>query len=239
MDNFGIIQEKQRKYALTAGIALIVMTLAALFSYGLVLGSLIVKGDANTTFDNIHSSIALFNTGIIGWLIILIADIVVAWSLYLFLKPLNNHLSLLGGWLRLIYAGILEIAILNLIFISILTNSTEYFSSFKNNQLPIFVMLFLKAFEILWSFGLIIFGGHLMVVGYLTFKSNIVPKVISLLLFIASISYIIIHFNYTFLPQFNEVTATLKSILSVPMVLGELSFGIWLLFKGEKFPRSR
>jgi len=101
MDNFENGQKKQRKYALTAGIALMVMTLAALFSYGLVLGSLVVKGDAIATFDNIKSSITLFNIGIIGWLIILIADIVVTWSFYIFLKPLNNRLSLLGGWLVL------------------------------------------------------------------------------------------------------------------------------------------
>ncbi len=77
-----------------------------------------------------------------------------------------------------------------------------------------------------------------MIVGYLTFKSNIVPKVISILLLIASISYIIIHFNYTFLPQFNGITTILESILSVPMFLGELSFGTWLLFKGGKFSKS-
>ncbi|GAA3313824.1 hypothetical protein GCM10020331_004840 [Ectobacillus funiculus] len=53
-------QKKQRKYALIADIALMVMTLAALFSYGLVLGGLIVKGDAIATFDNIKSSIVLF-----------------------------------------------------------------------------------------------------------------------------------------------------------------------------------
>src|SRR5213595_2397418 len=135
MDNFEYGQKNKRKYALTAGIALMVMTLAALFSYGLVLERLVVKGDAIATFNNIISSLALFNAGIIGWLIILISDIVVAWSFYLFFKPLNNRLSLLGAWLRLIYAGILGIAILNLIFISILTNSTEYFSTIKINQL--------------------------------------------------------------------------------------------------------
>src|SRR5690606_21747813 len=75
----------------------------------------------------------------------------------------------------------------------------------KINQLQSFVMLFLKAFHIIWSIGLIIFGLHLMIVGYLTFKSDNVPKLISILLLIASISYIIIHFNYTFLPQLNGV----------------------------------
>ncbi|WP_397538683.1 DUF4386 domain-containing protein [Rummeliibacillus pycnus] len=238
MNNFANEQSNLRKYALTAGIALMFMTFAAFFSYGYVLENLIVEGDVITTFHNIKSSSTLFNAGIVGWLIILICDIVVAWSFYIFLKPLNKPISLLGAWLRLIYAGILGIAILNLIFISILTSNTEYFSSFKINQLEASVMLFLKAFHFIWSVGLIIFGGHLMIVGYLSFQSDIIPKVVSLLLLIASIGYIIIHFNHTFLPKFDGITTILESILSVPMILGELGFGIWMLFKGGKVPKS-
>jgi hypothetical protein len=86
--------------------------------------------------------------------------------------------------------------------------------------------------------GLIIFGGHLMIVGYLAFKSDIIPKVVSILLLMASISYIIIHLCYTFLPQYDGITTMLESILSVPMSLDELGFGIWLLFKGGKVPKS-
>jgi hypothetical protein len=238
MNNVVNEQSKQRKYALTAGISLMVMTLAAFFSYGLILGPLEVEGDAVTTFHNIKSSNTLFNAGIMGWLIILISDIVVAWCFYIFFKPLNRRLSLLSAWLRLMYAGVLGISILNLIFISILTSSTEYFSSFTINQIQSFVMMFLKAFHSMWSIGLIIFGGHLMIVGYLTFTSDIVPKVVSILILIASISYIIIHYNYTFLPQFNGVTTVFETILSVPMFLGELSFGIWLMFKGGKVTKS-
>jgi hypothetical protein len=239
MTNVKFERSYQRKSALTAGTALIIMTLAAFFSYGLVLGSLVVEGDASATFHNIKSSNVLFNAGVMGWLIILICDIVVAWSFYIFLKPLNKHLSLLGAWLRLIYAGILGIAILNLIFILILTNSTEYFSLFKIHQLQAFVMLFLKAFHFIWSIGLIIFGGHLIIVGIVTFKSDIVPKVISILLLISATSYLIIHFAYTFFPQFDNVTKILESALSVPMILGELGFGLWLLFKGGKVPKSK
>ncbi|MBO1513648.1 DUF4386 domain-containing protein [Metabacillus bambusae] len=228
----------ERKSALTAGIVLIIMIIAAAFSYGIVHGSLVVKGDASVTYNNIVTSHMLFNAGILGWLIILICDIVVAWSFYIFLKPLNKNLSLLGAWFRLTYASILGIAILNLIFVLICTNSSDFLSFLKTDQLQALVMLFLEAFDIVWSIGLIIFGGHLMIVGYLTFKTDTIPKVISILLMIASISYIIINSCYTFLPQFNGIISILESILTVPMILGELGFGIWLLFKGGKVTKS-
>ena len=225
----------QRKSALTAGTSLIIMALAAFFSYGFVHGSLVVQGDASATFNNITSSNMLFKAEILGWLIILITDIVVAWAFYIFLEPINRSLSLLGAWLRLTYAAILGMAILNLIFVLLLSSkSTDYLSLFKIDQLQALTMLFFEAFELIWSIGLIIFGGHLMIVGYLAFKSDSIPKVIGILLLLASIGYIVIHLCKTFLPQYDGVISILNFVFSVPMIAGELGFGIWLLLRGGK-----
>lgn len=90
-------QSYQRKFALIAGTSLIIMTLAASFSYGFVHGSLVVQGDACATYNNIQSSQILFKAEIFGWIIILITDIVVASAFYIFLNPINKSLSLLGA----------------------------------------------------------------------------------------------------------------------------------------------
>ncbi|MGG0188308.1 DUF4386 domain-containing protein [Bacillus rhizoplanae] len=228
----------QRKYALTAGTSLIIMALVSFFSYGFVHAILVVKGDASATFHNIMASNTLFKAEIFGWVIILISDIVVAWAFYIFLKPIHQNLSLLGAWLRLTYVAILGIAILNLIFALLLTKHADYLSLFKTDQLQAQMMLFLDAFESIWSIGLIIFGGHLMVVGYLAFKSDSIPKVISILLLLASIGYIVIHLCNTFLPEYDGVISILNFVFIVPMIAGELGFGIWLLFKGGKIHKS-
>ncbi|WIY59214.1 DUF4386 domain-containing protein [Bacillus arachidis] len=227
-------QSYQRKSALVAGISLIIMALAAFFSYGFAHGSLVVQGYASATFNNIKSSNMLFKAEIFGWVIILITDIVIAWAFYMFLKPINKNLSLLGAWFRLIYATILGIAILNLIFVLLLSKSTDYLSLFKMDQLQAHMMLFLEAFESIWSIGLIIFGGHLMIVGYLVFKSDRIPKIISALLLLASIGYIVINLFNTTLSQYDAVISNLKIVFNVPMIVGELGFGIWLLFRGGK-----
>ncbi|PEZ09273.1 hypothetical protein CN326_02760 [Bacillus sp. AFS018417] len=231
-------QLSQRKSALAAGTSLIIMALVSFFSYGFVHATLVVKGDASATFHNIMSSNILFKAEIFGWVIILISDIVVAWAFYLFLKPIHKSLSLLGAWLRLIYATILGISILNLIFSLLLTKHTDYLSLFTTDQLQAQMMLFLDAFQSIWSIGLIIFGGHLMIVGYLAFKSDSIPKVISILLLLASIGYIVIHLCSTFLPEYDEVISILTFVFTVPMIVGELGFGVWLLFKGGKIYKS-
>ena len=89
--------------ALTAGTSLIITALAAFFSYGYAHGTLVNFEDAGATLDNLMSSSMLFKAEILGWLIVLICDIIVAWAFYVFLKPYHYHLSLLGAWFRLIY----------------------------------------------------------------------------------------------------------------------------------------
>lgn len=227
----------QRKCALTAGISLIIMALAALFSYGFVHESLVVQGDAKSTLNNIMSSTMLFKAEIFGWLIILICDIVVAWALYIYLKPIQKSLSLLGAWLRLTYATILGIALLNLIVVLLLSTNADYLSLFTTDQLQAHVMLSLDAFDSIWSIGLIIFGGHLLIVGYLAFRSGSIPTVISILLLVASIGYIVIHLCNTFFSPYDRLITILEYVFTVPMIVGELGFGIWLLFKGGKAPR--
>lgn len=227
-------QSNQRKYGLTAGISLIIMAFVAFFSSGFAHANLVVKGDVSATYHNIMAAPLLFKAEIFGWFIILITDIVVAWAFYIFLKPIHKSLSLLAAWLRLIYATILGIAILNLIFVLLLTKNTAYLSFFKIDQLQAHIMLFLEAFESIWSIGLIIFGGHLIIVSYLTFKSSSIPKVISILLLLAAIGYIVIHFCSTFSPENDKFISILQIVFSIPMIAGELGFGIWLLLKGGK-----
>lgn len=175
----------------------------------------------------------LFKAEIFGWVIILISDILVAWAFYIFMKPIHKNLSLLGAWFRFTYTAILGIAILNLLFVLHLSNSLSI-----SDQLQAQVMLYLAAFDSIWSIGLVVFGGHLLIVGYVALKSNSIPKIISILLLIAGIGYIIIHLSKTFLPQYDGVISTLNLIFTVPMIAGELGFGLWLLYRGGKRLKS-
>ncbi|MBW7475736.1 DUF4386 domain-containing protein [Paenibacillus oenotherae] len=231
-------RSNQRNSALTAGISLIIMAIAGFFSYGFVHGSLVVQGDASATFNNIAASSTLFKGAIFGWLIILIADILVAWALYVFLEPIHKSLSLLGAWLRLAYSTILGIAILNLLVVQLLLRHTNDSSSFEIGQTQSLVMLFMEAFEAIWSIGLIVFGGHLLIVGYVALQSEGIPKTISILLLLASIGYMVIHLGKTFLPHDDGVIAILNFVFIIPMTAGELGFGIWLLLRGGKLSRS-
>lgn len=218
--------------ARTGGISLIVMAVAAALSYGYVQGSLVVDGDAAGTFANLQASPSLFRAGILGWVLIMACDVAAAWALYLVLKPVHPGLSLLGAWLRLAYTAVLGGAVSSLIVVSLLTGNREVtLSGFTRGELQAEVMLNLHAFEAVWSAGLILFGGHLLIIGVLALWSENIPKPVSVLLLLAGFGYIMVHLCGTLVPGYGEFLQIIKWVFMLPMTAGELGLGIWLLFK--------
>ena len=221
-----------RKAAIVAGLGLLIMTISAIFANFIVLESLIVPGDAAITANNIIASEGLFRSGICSFIIVIIMDVVVAWALYVLLKPVNKSLSLLAALFRLVYAAIFGIALVNLFSVLQLLSGADYLTAFEPNQLHAQVMLFLKAFSYGWTIGLIFFGIHLFILGYLIFKSDYIPKILGVLVIIAGLGYIIDSFVIFLLPNYDVTIAMFTFI-------GELLFMLWLLFKGAKIPEMK
>lgn len=216
-----------RNASLIAGFSLLVMTIAAIFAEGFVRQSLIVPRDAVVTVNNTSNNVALFRTGILSFLVVIALDIVVAWALYIFLKPINNSISLLTAWFRVVYATIFAVSLFNLVSILSYLNSADYMQVFAKEQLLSQVMLSVKAFNDGWSIGFIFFALHLGLLGYLVLKSGFIPKFIGILLVIAGLGYLTDSLGKFIFPGYS---------IEVSMVtfIGELVFMFWLLFKGGK-----
>jgi hypothetical protein len=218
--------------ARTGGIAIILMAVAAAYSYGMIHGSLIVEGDAAATISNLRTSPLLFRAEILGWVLIIVCDVIAAWALYTVLKPVNKRLSLLGAWLRLSYTAVLAVAVSSLVIVSLLTDSKgRELPGFTAGELQSEVMLFLGVFEAVWSIGLILFGGHLLIVGLLALQSGNIPKLISVLLLLAAAGYVVVHLCRTLAPGADESIQVVKWVFMLPMTAGELGLGLWLLFR--------
>ena len=205
------IDFSQRQAAIIAGVGLLLMTFLAIFANFFVLESLVQDGEAVITANNISSSIGLFRLGICSLLIVVILDIVVAWALYIFLKPVNKSLSLITAIFRIVYAAIFGVSLIYLFNVVELLSGDSYLTVFETNQLYTQVMLSIKSFNTGWDIGIVIFGLHLAVLGYLVYKykSNYITKILGILLIVASSGYIIDAFG-GFLIQDYNLTFTRK-----------------------------
>ena len=221
-----------RKAAIVAGIGLLILTVCAIFAEFFVRQNLVVLGDATATANNIMAHELLFRLGIISFIVVVILDVVVAWALYVLLKPVHRSLSLIMAWFRLVYAVILGIALINFFNVLQLLSGTGYLTAFEPNQLHAEVMVFLNAFSYGWAVGLVFFGIHLSILGFLVFKSGYIPKILGILLFVAGLGYFIDSFLIFLLPDYQATIATFTFI-------GEALFMLWLLFKGVKIPEMK
>ncbi len=210
-----------RKSALVAGIALLVMAVAAGFTYGYIHNTLVVPGNSEATLNNLESHQFLFTLEILGWIFILLCDVVVAWALYVFFRNENRRLSLFTAATRIIYSAILGAAIYYLIQV----NGTESVN---------IVMSYLHNFENTWSLGLIIFGFHLFLLGALVLKSKRIHNFWGIVLVFAAVSYVIIYSSKLLLPEFENQVIAVETILSLPMAFGEIGFAFWLIIRGGK-----
>jgi hypothetical protein len=202
-----------RKAAIIVGIGFIIMFLLAIFADGFVLQNLVVPDDAAATTDNIKADELLFGLGIVGYIIILALDVIIALALYVIFKPVNKNLSSFAAILRLLYTAILGISL----FALVLLFSNEY----------IYGKLIAYIFFIL----------HIFILGYLAYKSDHIHKILGVFIMIASICYIILIYGDYIFPK--ELFDVLFMIAIIPATFAELSLGIWLLIKRGKIPETK
>jgi hypothetical protein len=171
-----------------------------------------------------------FRRSVLALLGILVLDVVVAWGLYGFLVPVNRGLSLLTAWLRLVYAGILGVALVQLIELLALLGEGLPSSDALATGAGAAALARLDAYYAIWGAGLIVFGLHLAGLGLLVLRSGHVPKLLGVLLLLAGIGYM------------TEYGARiLWSDFSVPLSSAgwaELVFMLWLLWAGLRRTQS-
>jgi hypothetical protein len=215
------------------GFGYLIIFLTGFFANFFVLDGLIVHDNVSATFNNIVANSLLLRFGILSFFIMVLVDLVLAWTLYLLLKPVNKEISLLTAWFRLLNAGIFGVALFHLFNILPLINANK-FSLFVAKDRFNQVALSLDAFNHTWLIGLVFFGIHLLLLGYLIIKSDYIPGILGVLLIIASLGYLTDSFAYLLSSDYSEYKSIFMLIVAIPGVIGELSFTLWLLSRGVR-----
>jgi hypothetical protein len=188
---------------------------------------LIIPGHVDQTVLNIGAHTGLFAGAILCYLASFIGDVILAWSLYVLLAPVNRALSLLASWFQLVYAGIAIVAVDNLVAVYHLVGTPDYLTAFGAGPLDAQVLLSLHAFRYGWQMGLVLFGIHLVLVGCLIVRSDYIPWIVGVLLVINGLGWMLDSLGPYLLPNAN-LEFTFYTFF------GEIVFMFWLLIRGWK-----
>ena len=199
--NAGKADISQRKVALIAALGLLGMAVLAPLALFGVLNNLVEPGNATATVSNIVESEGSFRLAIAAFLVVTFLDVLMAWALYVLLRPVNAPLAMLVGWLRLAAAAAFLPALAHLLDVAQLLGGPAA-STLPAAVVEAQVMSSIASFHNGWDIELAVFGLHLLGVGVLVYKSVQFPRFLGVLVVIAGIGYLADTFTRILAPDF-------------------------------------
>ena len=212
-----------------AGFLYLVLVVFAPFRLIYIPSTLIVRGNATATANNIAAHELLFRLGIVSDLFCGTILIFLVLALYRLFKAVDQNLAvlmvILGG---LLPATIDFLNVLNDAAALGLVRGADFLSVFEKPQRDALAMLFLRlhhqeivAAEILW-------GLWLFPLAILVYRSRFLPRFLGVWLIINGFAYLTLSFTGLLLPQFEDIVSN----IAFPAQLGEIALMLWLLIKG-------
>lgn len=228
MENIISSKVKIGNVARVTGGSIVLMAVVAMVTVGMFHEALFPQSvNESVVLKHIESNSLLF--AVIGWSVICVLDFIVSWGVYVILKDKNKNLAILSSALRFIYTGFLCVATSRMIML---------FMELRSGDLSVMDMLQRIeqtgiAFDNIWQLGLIIFGGHLVMTGVALILTVNKMKVLFTVLMIGGVGYCITSSLILLGMENTSTFGFINGVMRLPMILGELGLGIWLLVKGK------
>lgn len=195
-----------------------------------VRSQLIVYGDAAATANNIMASQWLFRVGFISEVLSAVLFFLAAWALYVLLAPVDNHLALLFVSLNLGGVAIQCLSALGQFAALLILSGGDYLKVFQADQLQALAMLFLNLQRNGFIVAQVFFAAWLLPLGYLVFKSGLLPRILGILLIVDFFGVLIWFFQFFLFPGYEVIVypGLAESFVA------EFSLTLWLLIKGAR-----
>lgn len=211
--------QSKRKVALTAAFGLLAMAVLAPIAQFGVLATLIVPTDATATATNIAGSLGAYGGAVAAFFAVAILDVIVAFALYVLLRPVNRSLAAVVAGLRVVYAAVFAVALLNLWNVVQLLGSSV--AAAPSAEVTSQVTSSIASFNNVWDIGLAIIGLHLVGLGGLLLRAASFGRVIGALVVIAGFGYVVDSFGRLILADYSLT-------LSLLTFVGEALLIVWL-----------
>lgn len=213
------IRTISRPAASVGGISLLLIAILAGVGNFAALAPLITVGDAAQTAAAIADSETQFRIGALCMLTAAVLDVVVAAALLRIFEPVDRMLAVTAAWFRVAYVAVFLVALTQLVQVPNLLGD------------PQLAMNAVDAYTTIWHVGLVLFAAHLLLIGYLAFRSGFVPRWLGVLVAIAGIGYLIDGVGTVLVMDYMPTVSTVTFI-------GEVALIGWLLWTAGRRTRS-
>jgi hypothetical protein len=218
-------EKTQRTYARVAGFLFLWLIITGVA--GLLINSQIVgSGTFAETAKRVVRSEHLYRLGLCLELIETMSAALLAFALYVMLKPVNKFLAQFAMYLRLGESFIGGASLIFSFFRLGLYTSSQSVAALGADQSQAIVGAMRTASSASVNVSAIFFGFGSILFFYLFFRSKYIPKIISALGIFASIIVPIMCFGSLIFPEY----ARTLQYGWAPMAIAEVTTGFWLMF---------
>ena len=215
--------------ARAAGALYLAIAVCGGFSIGYV-PMQIVTSDAATSAENLMANEGLFRLGIVADSLVILFELAITAILYHMFRNVGPKMATVALISR---AGMITVMGINILLwvmpYILLTNP----SGWDNTQLHALAQFCFDAHAMGVFVWQLFFGVHLLALGWLILKSDIVPHLLGRGLFIGAFGYLIqgvVELTFTDMALLDYSIIGLLVIVT----LSEISFGLWLLIRGGR-----
>ena len=226
-------QNSQRAYARAAG--LFYLLVLAFDIGGLVITSSIEGGgDFGQTARNIVASQGLYRIGLCLALIGSMSTIPLAIGLYVTLKPVDGNLALTALLFRAAEATVGAVGVVGAFAVLQIYLQASHAAGFDTDQLHALIVL--HPLGASTDVAAIFFCVGSTIFFYVFLKTRYIPRILSAWGVFASVLYLAIWFTGLVAPGIPGLVQVLGSL---PILIAEISTGLWLLIAGIQLQRPR
>ncbi|WP_273273325.1 DUF4386 domain-containing protein [Maribacter polysiphoniae] len=216
-----------KRIARISAIAYLIIFISGFYANFNVLERLVDHKNPIGSVANLVNNHTQFANGLIGFTIMLVFDVVLVWSLFGLTKYVNKTLSIIASFFRFLHAFFFSMALFKLTEVYLLISRDQYVVDIHQK-----ILLLLTYYDLFWTIGLLFFSVHLFYLGYLSLKSTSIANGIGYALMVAAIGYFVESMAKSTLANYSDYRVYFETLVVCTGVVGELSFTIWLLFKG-------
>jgi hypothetical protein len=156
--------------------------------------------------------------------------LMVAWGLYVLLRPVNRNLALLFLLLNAVGVAIQGASMLSLISAMLQGDTASHMQAYSAGQLEGLAYLSINVYKVGFVTAQLFFGTWLFPLGYLVYKSRSLPRFLGVLLLVDGIAVMVWFLQALLLPDYPAI----RTPGLVVSFLAEVGLALWLVVKGVK-----
>lgn len=228
-----MIDGRQAVWGRIAGIGYLAIFVLAIHANFAVLGSLPGEDDPAAVAAFLRDHQRLWGLAVLEFLVVMGADVVVAYALWRLARPVAEGLNALSALFRLTYT-IANIPVIRLL-VEALGWATGQPGAVAEEMASRAAHGYAQGFTLTLGF----FGMHLVLLGAVLWQARVVPRLLTPLVMLAGVGYIFDATTTLAFPEFRAAQGDFVALLVIlPALLGEGLLMVWLLFGPLGTPRE-